>query len=777
MRRILPRMGLIALLALGVASCNRATNSGSASRAAIASVRVGIPPGPLSGDDNASRITPLFKAGRWMPILVTLEGKDDLENAELVVQTVDSDDVYNEISTPLGTVKFSAEVPTVSTVVYGRPGKTDSNVTVTLKSKGQVIGQPHEESLGALESNYFLYLTLGACLGGLRLPGVGNTIRNSEIAAFDRVSELPAKWYGYNTVDLAVLMTGNDEFTSGWLDDANGARREALIEWVRRGGKLVLCVGKNETLLKNREDLKEFLPVDFEGSVTPNSVKVNWSTFVNDELGDAQKKSVLTIAKLKAKTGRGVRTLVSVREGNEVRPFVVQASYGMGRITILATDPELAPFNRWKSQGAFWQRLLSEAGPIYVESKSAEAGTFGGISEGAADDDASQLQRHVLENFDGVPVISFAWVALFILVYILIVGPLDYLFLKKVVKRLELTWVTFPIVVLIVSAAAYFTAYALKGDSQKINKLDLIDYDLRTRTVQGTTWFSIFSLRVQNYTLGVEPAEGWGIAPDEVSAPLVSWMGRANNKRQSLFHRSYEYDPHGGLRRVPIQVWSTKGFQAEWYHPIDTAKPPFTVDLQSVGGEITGSITSHLPANLRDVELFYKGNVYKLETLIPGAANRKQITSLKKEMFSARFRSLLPAGPTQVVSNVPGFRSSTYSIPPAALGPIQRTVTKILFHEAIEKAAQHRTTNNALLRDFDQSWRVDADSSGEDAILVGALDTQKSTARDVIKNPATVTRLRMGSLPGDQNSAAAEVPGDMRQDTFIRVFVPVKIKK
>ena len=32
------------------------------------------------------------------------------------------------------------------------------------------------------------------------------------------------------------------------------------------------------------------------------------------------------------------------------------------------------------------------------------------------------------------------------------IGPLDYLFLKKVVKKLELTWITFPTVVLVVSA-------------------------------------------------------------------------------------------------------------------------------------------------------------------------------------------------------------------------------------------------------------------------------------------------------------------------------------
>ena len=52
--------------------------------------------------------------------------------------------------------------------------------------------------------------------------------------------------------------------------------------------------------------------------------------------------------------------------------------------------------------------------------------------------------------------------ALQILIYIIIVGPLDYLVLKKLMKRLtghermEWTWITFPTVVLVVSIGAYY---------------------------------------------------------------------------------------------------------------------------------------------------------------------------------------------------------------------------------------------------------------------------------------------------------------------------------
>src|SRR5262249_52766254 len=111
-----------------------------------------------------------------------------------------------------------------------------------------------------------------------------------------------------------------------------------------------------------------------------------------------------------------------------------------------------------------------------------------------------------LETFEETPTISFGWVALFLLVYIVLVGPLDYFVLKKLFKRLELTWITFPLTVIVVSVAAYATAYALKGDDLRINKIDLIDVDLNEPSqVYGTSWFTLFSPRVASYTLGIEP--------------------------------------------------------------------------------------------------------------------------------------------------------------------------------------------------------------------------------------------------------------------------------
>jgi hypothetical protein len=372
-----------------------------------------------------------------------------------------------------------------------------------------------------------------------------------------------------------------------------------------------------------------------------------------------------------------------------------------------------------------------------------------------------------LEEFEGVPIISFWWVALFILLYILVVGPLDYFLLKKVVKRLELTWVTFPIVVISVSAAAYFTAYSLKGHDQKVNKLDLVDIDLQTSTVQGNTWFSVFSPRIQNYSVSVEPADRWGLRKDSPPVPLVSWMGSANKGRQSLFRRSYDYEPlAAGMDHVPIQVWSTKGFQATWQAPIDPANPPLKATLGSKeANEVHGEITNNLPVTLQDVYLIHGKNVYALGTLT--SRNTVRVAKIQKDVqeVNAWLRSNQYTGNTpQVNSNQNNYNNTRYADPE----PARSFMRSLMFHEAVQKAGPGSFYNGGL-REYDQSWRLrpDGNPPGEEAILVGKVAVEHGPAKDVAAKPTCVSRLKLGSA----------LEGTMRQETYVRAFLKVQLEK
>ena len=119
--------------------------------------------------------------------------------------------------------------------------------------------------------------------------------------------------------------------------------------------------------------------------------------------------------------------------------------------------------------------------------------------------DLSSQLRVALEQFPGVKLIPFGWVAFFIFLYILLIGPGDYFFLKKVLKRMELTWITFPTIVVTVSLVAYYAAYLLKGNDLLVNKVDVVDIDQAAGLVRGNTWISLFSPQNRDYTIRTIP--------------------------------------------------------------------------------------------------------------------------------------------------------------------------------------------------------------------------------------------------------------------------------
>src|SRR5262249_45460821 len=257
--------------------------------------------------------------------------------------------------------------------------------------------------------------------------------------------------------------------------------------------------------------------------------------------------------------------------------------------TLIGFDVKDQFLSEWGGRFTFWQQVVEKFAPVSKMGGGMVQQNIGGVRGQPRWDvgyDATSRLYQELEKVD-TPTISFGWVVLFIFLYILVVGPVDYLILKLLFKRLELTWLTFPAVVITVSLLAYFTAYAIKGQDLKVNKIDLVDIDMRSSLREdgtpaaarayGASWFAILSPRIQNYTIGVAPMlHTWqGLeAPAQPVEPTMSWLGRpefagmgASGRRgsTSLFSRTYSYEPKAtGLRDVPIPVWTTKSFTASW---------------------------------------------------------------------------------------------------------------------------------------------------------------------------------------------------------------------
>jgi hypothetical protein len=790
-------------------------------------VRVGFATGGGGGAGS--------KTGYWTPVYVALTaGLDRVGPADgdVVVKTTDSDDMENVYRVPLPPLEPKEQR---SVIAYARPGATGSEINVTIESKDRrLIAQQRTGRTGyaAAPPGSFLYVTAGGNAaashvslyralrpekGGGAAEANGNDLGNLlaedpnsliQVAHIGQARDLPTRWFGYNAVDVLILGTSSPTFVRELLED-KANRKEALAEWVRRGGRLVIAVGREHQLVKALLEQLDVIPCTLNGTVQRKSLLEvsRWaghgvSAFVapppRNKPGAEQPP--IDLVKIEVKPGRGVQTLVPDREPDRP-PVIVQGSAGLGRVILVGFDLDMAPFLDWPGKAAFWKKLDTELRPNQQAANNPpnfNAARFGGGAIPGWDDthtDVGTLMQDRLEAFNEVPVISFGWVALFILVYIIVVGPLDYFFLKKVVKRLELTWITFPAVVLIVSALAYVSAYYLKGNDLRINKVDLVDivaetpeedaaapHVARGARAYGTTWFTVFSPRIQNYTVGVEPsAPTWVPEVDKKAAPnphsaVVSWMGRPENAyggtgrgsgSQSLFRRAYEYAPDAsGLLGVPIQVWSTKTFTGSWQAALAEDRPLVRAELKHTKGPqgevLTGSITSELPAELTNVYLFYQGKFYELPNLAPRAARKLEppLNVHGGKQLEEWFQNVqIPAqnfnNPWQQQRN----RGQT-------MQSAQGIIKDLMFGDKDTTAGHPR---NTTLRFLDETWQLNR--PGE-AIVVGWLPRLEKAAESVSTDPASPSRIWLGQLP-EPGKPRPSLAGKMTQEAYVRIFIPV----
>ncbi len=755
-----------------------------------------------------------FKPGLWVPVHVTLVragdgpiilpiAKDGTVRGEVRVETTDSDGIPNVYSEPF---KVRAQ-ERLNLLTYTKPAATGPEIRVTVHPGDRADGDdrgPQNYSARpdhflALELHEHLYLTLGARLPDLQkalvaMAGNPEDKRTAprHLTHESEVHRLPARWFGYNAVDLAVLTTDNKTFLQELLKTENRPRVEALAAWVRRGGRLVVSVSwVNQDLVHKlltdadawQPPLPDVLPADGKAEVKTLHGVQNWAAVDNKPFFRPGDKA-LRIAKLRSPDTVEVRA-----KEEDGSLMIVRTPYGLGSVTFFAFDVDKAPFTLWKGIPEFWKETLTRLAPKVMKRDPQQEMRFG--EQWVGNDLTSRLHQE-LDRFD-TPPISFGWVALFILIYILVVGPLDYLLLKKVFKRLELTWITFPAVVLTISLVAYFTAYAVKGKDLKVNKLDLVeidlrtdlDKDLRTREAQayGTTWFTILSPQIKSYTIGIEPVfprQAGGVAAKDTPLALVTWLGRpeaggmggiGRPRSQGLFTRTYAYARDGaGLRDVPIPVWTTKSFTATWNASLKTLpfKASLHYDPDDADRKLSGTILNNMPLDLQEVALFYGRNVYRLSDCLKGQELR--LADLGNPLAVQQWAN--PGGKNLVPGDPEAFAPDGMLYDPGQI------LKELLFHE---KMGTVQTLNHSQ-RPLDQSWRLPEEWALQpavvrEAILVGRLPRARGSAESLTadNDPRLPTHLWLEALPlpGGEKQERPSLSGSVVQDTYLRIFLPV----
>jgi hypothetical protein len=575
----------------------------------------------------------VYKLGQWTPLRVHVRGVADGEQLQLELTTADGDGV------PATFVQtgWAPAASGTSVIVQGyiKPGRAQGEIAVHLLADGQTLARRVFAGVdlpAPVTSTDELILTFGNPVGiedAVRRARRDRS-RGTTIQPVDDPLQLPDAWFGYEAVDWIVVTTSQ----ASVLEQISDQQFAALDRWLRLGGRLVLSAGRRgEEIFAPDNRLARFAP-GTSPAVVAQRITSGLESYAgaNDRLdvvgGTRSKRFSVPMTAL-----TGVGGLVESDEIGGVAgrlATIVRSAYGLGQIVFLAFDPDLPPFDQWQGRPTLMARVLQMTDPGRGRDADAEERS-NQIAQLGYRDISGQL-RSALDEYQGVTRVRFSWVAGLIAVYILLIGPGDYLLLKKL-QRTQWTWLTFPALSAAFCVVAYFLVTHMSGDQLHVNRVDVVDVDVAGAAVRGTCWTHIYSPVAQELDLSQNIGLPWPDADDRPRVSLLSWQGLPGRGLGGLDTRSasapfsdpYQIllpdhvvaDSRDKVRGMPIEVSGSRSLLGQWWSEVPVRSDlSLTVDSN---GLLSGSVANPLSIELTDCRVLYENWIYPISAgLKPG---------------------------------------------------------------------------------------------------------------------------------------------------------------
>ncbi|HEY2837634.1 MAG TPA: hypothetical protein VGJ26_00685 [Pirellulales bacterium] len=674
-------------------------------RPTVEAIRVGF--GESKTNSSLGDSMSKYKAGCWTPVELTFQGGTDSITGSVEIHVADADGATCVMVHPRPVQLMPGKRTKVQ--MYAKFGAPQPDVQIIFRDERRkaIINRPvsgnnaSSDTLSIpwpIQPGERLVLSIGPSLGVEQAAVLHQTSGGEAIsvAQIDDVAILPTEWYGYDGVDTVVITTSSPEMFTKLLD--TGARVAALERWIEQGGKLVLAVGSQApAVLAPDAVLARFAPGRF---VEPTTLKR--TVALENYVGGGRKVPrpqgrdlALPVPKLESVEGVTVIAEADL-------PLVVKTPRRFGQITFVAVDLDRQPFIDWDGRGLMASRLLGLPDP----STSTDPNNINNMGNRRWMQDLAGQMQSGLDQFAGVTRIPFALVALLILGYIALIGPGDYFLVKRVLKRMELTWVTFPLWVILVSGGAYLLAVYTKGDDLRLNQVDLIDVDVATGQTRGTTWLNLFTPQSRAFDLSLIPKQPSGAEVPQ-SDRLFAWSGAANRPYGGggggMFSGEYTFTPQlDAVKGAPIQVWSTKGFLGRSsYSSTPTVTADLTMDTSRVpAGEIRNGLDEVLVdcLLLSDRWAFSLGAIKAGETITLKPGERRDLEQVLRN-------------PTGFVDSPTNYQPNYYN--GVGGGDVMQTLHAMMFFKGAGGSTRNLTNSMEQYLDMTDLLSLDR------AVLVG----------------------------------------------------------
>ena len=572
------------------------------------------------------------RVGCWIPIHIEATGFASGANVQVLV--IASDARGDQCEDTVSNVKADTS-GSISAASVFMNGRLDSAVTIRLSDKEGSVSWEHvvrcrsvddfsistapskthsiQTELKLLRYGPITFVTIGvpdalATLANELAEGK-STSASLVVMSVESIDDLPSIRRGLDSVDFLYLVDGFN---------LSEQQRQAVEEWVTTGGHLVVsCGSKLPQLLES--SVGNWLQPVFQIEPAP-MFSQDLSGLQNFVAGSSQLQTYRkSVPVMKLRSNQAWSVVDSING-----PLVQRVSYGAGMISMVAVDLNQKPVNQWLSLPQLYEMLIFG---YQLDTSASQMSRNGRISSSGVSDLATQLAT----VSDAVPSANrwSTWsIMLLMVVFLLVIGPLDYLFVVRIVKKPHLTWFTFPALII----ASCLLAVSWVGTREVpivVRQTHLVDVaqPAARQTVHVRSWNSISAADSGNISVGAGLSP---IAATEKTAALtgtkmsVSWHGRPEDVYGGLYreggvmlgrqmsHRSDGFDgKEAGFSSVPMLSDGSQAFLAEAL--VDASASMIVESHLRVpsSGLLEGEFTHHFASPIKNWSVVFRNRVYR----------------------------------------------------------------------------------------------------------------------------------------------------------------------
>lgn len=509
-----------------------------------------------------------YKGEYWTPVYVNAANNGPPIEGELRV-TVGTSSFSDRIvyTTPVS-------LPTQSNkrlVIYVNLTRAAAPAVELVADNGDIIAEAKLNSLQQVPIDGILYGVVSPEPGEFEFLDRVTAGRPNVGVAFLETVDLPETAVAWNALDVLIF----NDIDTGVMSNA---QLDALTAWVHTGGQLVVTGGPGWQ--KTTAALADLLPVSITGSESIDDLPA-LSRTVGEPFRDP---------------GPYLVTTSSLRGGEllyyeDNLPLLAAQSLGRGTVYFMALDPQLAPLLDWDGSEIVWGTIAGGVPTLPPWGLPVQNSYAAGTA-------VTSLPSLALPS---------AWqLILFLLVYAILIGPVNYLVLKRR-NQLEKAWVTIPVLIVIFSGVAYVTGFQLRGNDVLINQMSIAYSRADSDQARVQSLLGLYSPRRSNYDLV--------LPPDSVARPFEQGFGTVGGSGNI---ESITLGNDLTVRNVRVDISDVETFLAQSVRPAIAVTGQATLEIDGQDLRLTATIQNNSDQKLETAALLLGDTAVAVGDIPPG---------------------------------------------------------------------------------------------------------------------------------------------------------------